>query len=104
MTETTVRSFERGLRVIHGVGSAAPAMTLAEVARATELNRATARRLLLTLEEFGYVCKRNDHFALASNARGETIAAINARRTSVGPRRSSCARASSRRWSTRPTR
>lgn len=59
-----VRSFERGLRVIRGFGSAAPAMTLAEVARATELNRATARRLLLTLEELGYVRKRNDHFSL----------------------------------------
>lgn len=65
MTET-VRSFERGLRVIRGFGPTTPEMTLAEVARATDLNRATARRLLLTLEQLGYVRKRGDHFALTA--------------------------------------
>lgn len=39
-------------------------MTLAAVARETELNRATARRLLLTLEELGYVQRRDDLFRL----------------------------------------
>jgi IclR family pca regulon transcriptional regulator len=39
-------------------------MTLAEVARKTDLSRATARRLLLTLEELGYVQRRGDLFRL----------------------------------------
>jgi IclR family transcriptional regulator, pca regulon regulatory protein len=59
----TVRSFERGLRVIRSFGSHG-SLTLADVARATELNRATARRLLLTLEELGYVRRMDDRFAL----------------------------------------
>lgn len=60
----TVRSFERGLRVIRCFGSGARSMTLAEVARAADLNRATARRLLMTLEELGYVRRRDDRFQL----------------------------------------
>ena len=60
----TVRSFERGLRVIRAFGSGQAEMTLAAVARETELNRATARRLLLTLEELGYVQRRADLFRL----------------------------------------
>lgn len=60
----SVRSFERGLRVIRSFGEGTPEMTLAAVARATDLNRATARRLLLTLEELGYVQRRGDLFRL----------------------------------------
>lgn len=63
MTES-VRSFERGLRVIRSFSAEAPEQTLADVARATDLNRATARRFLLTLEELGYVRRVNDRFAL----------------------------------------
>lgn len=60
----SVRSFERGLRVIRAFGSGQGEMTLAAVARATDLNRATARRFLLTLEELGYVQRRGDLFRL----------------------------------------
>ena len=60
----TVRAFERGLRVIRAFDGDHPMMTLAQVARATGLNRATARRLLHTLEELGYVRQRGDTFAL----------------------------------------
>ncbi len=60
----SVRSFERGLRVIRAFGTGQAEMTLAAVARETDLNRATARRLLLTLEELGYVQRRDDRFRL----------------------------------------
>jgi IclR family pca regulon transcriptional regulator len=60
----SVRSFERGLRVIRSFTEETPEQTLAQVARATELNRATARRFLLTLEELGYVRRIGDRFAL----------------------------------------
>jgi IclR family transcriptional regulator, pca regulon regulatory protein len=60
----SVRAFERGLRVIRAFGPAASRLTLADVARATDLNRATARRLLVTLEELGYVRRVGDRFSL----------------------------------------
>jgi IclR family pca regulon transcriptional regulator len=63
MTES-VRSFERGLRVIRCFSAETPEQTLADVARATDLNRATARRFLLTLEELGYVRRVGDRFRL----------------------------------------
>lgn len=50
-----VRSFERGLAVIRAFDADHPARTLSEVARAAELPRAAARRLLLTLLDLGYV-------------------------------------------------
>ncbi|MFK0171934.1 helix-turn-helix domain-containing protein [Streptomyces sp. NPDC090306] len=50
-----VRSFERGLAVIRAFDADHPARTLSEVARASELPRAAARRLLLTLLDLGYV-------------------------------------------------
>ena len=53
-----VRSLARGLDVIKAFGPERPQMTLSEVARATGLTRAAARRFLLTLTELGYV--RND--------------------------------------------
>lgn len=60
----TVQSFERGLAVIRSFGSETPAQTLADVARATGLNRATARRLLHTLEGVGYVRRDGSLFEL----------------------------------------
>ncbi|MFF3985872.1 helix-turn-helix domain-containing protein [Streptomyces sp. NPDC001797] len=50
-----VRSFERGLAVIRAFDAEHPARTLSEVARACDLTRAAARRLLLTLADLGYV-------------------------------------------------
>ncbi|WP_217991537.1 IclR family transcriptional regulator domain-containing protein [Blastococcus aggregatus] len=50
-----MRAFERGLAVIRTFGKETPELTLTEVARATNLTRAAARRFLLTLVELGYV-------------------------------------------------
>ncbi|GAB7105830.1 IclR family transcriptional regulator C-terminal domain-containing protein [Streptomyces phaeofaciens JCM 4814] len=50
-----VRSFERGLAVIRCFDADHPARTLSDVARACDLTRAAARRLLLTLTDLGYV-------------------------------------------------
>lgn len=50
-----VQSLERGLSVITAFGPDSPQMTLSDVARATGLTRAAARRFLLTLADLGYV-------------------------------------------------
>jgi IclR family transcriptional regulator, pca regulon regulatory protein len=50
-----IEALARGLEVIAAFPPNRPAMTLAEVASATDLARPTARRILLTLEELGYV-------------------------------------------------
>lgn len=50
-----VQSLERGLTVITSFSAERPRQTLSDVARQTNLTRATARRLLLTLVELGYV-------------------------------------------------
>ncbi|HEX4559279.1 MAG TPA: IclR family transcriptional regulator [Mycobacterium sp.] len=50
-----VQSLGRGLSVIRAFNRAHPRLTLSEVAKLTELTRATARRFLITLAELGYV-------------------------------------------------
>jgi IclR family transcriptional regulator, pca regulon regulatory protein len=50
-----VQSLARGLAVIKAFNGERPAQTLSDVARATGLTRAAARRFLLTLAELGYV-------------------------------------------------
>lgn len=60
----TVRAFERGLQIIRCIGSSGPGVTVAQVAGATELSRATTRRFLLTLEKLGYVRQRDGCFSL----------------------------------------
>ncbi|RVW11394.1 IclR family transcriptional regulator [Prescottella agglutinans] len=50
-----VQSLARGLSVIKAFDAENPRRTLSDVARATDLTRATARRFLLTLTELGYV-------------------------------------------------
>ena len=59
-----VQSFERGLAVIRSFTESGATQTLSDVARATGLSRATARRLVLTLEQLGYVRARNGGFEL----------------------------------------
>ena len=59
-----VRSLERGLAVIRAFGADSDAMTLSEVARATGLTRAAARRVLLTLGDLGYVRSDGPEFSL----------------------------------------
>ncbi len=50
-----VRALAKGLAVIEAFDARSPSMTLSDVARKTALSRGTARRLLLTLVELGYV-------------------------------------------------
>jgi IclR family pca regulon transcriptional regulator len=50
----TVQSLAKGLRVIEAFRADRPRMAIAEVAEVTGLDRATARRCLLTLHEAGY--------------------------------------------------
>jgi IclR family pca regulon transcriptional regulator len=59
-----VQSLERGLTVFSAFSRETPSMTLSEVARATGLTRATARRLLFTLCELGYASTDGKRFAL----------------------------------------
>jgi IclR family pca regulon transcriptional regulator len=59
-----VQSLERGLAVIRAFDVDHPELTLSEVARATALTRAAARRFLLTLVELGYMRTDGRLFAL----------------------------------------
>jgi IclR family pca regulon transcriptional regulator len=59
-----IEALARGLDVIRTFGSNRPTMTLSEVAAAAGLARPTARRMLLTLEDLGYVRTTQGGFAL----------------------------------------
>lgn len=59
-----VQSLSRGLTVLQAFNAERPAMTLADMSRATGLTRATVRRLLLTLVALGYVCTDGRTFEL----------------------------------------
>lgn len=59
-----IEALARGLDVIKAFGPSRPSMSLSEVAAATGLARPTARRMLLTLEELGYVRSGHGAFAL----------------------------------------
>lgn len=50
-----IEALSRGLTVLRSFSAQQPAMSLSDVAKAAELARPTARRILLTLEELGYV-------------------------------------------------
>jgi IclR family pca regulon transcriptional regulator len=59
-----IEALARGLDVIRAFGPNRPSMSLSEVAAAAGLARPTARRMLLTLEELGYVRSTQGEFAL----------------------------------------
>jgi IclR family pca regulon transcriptional regulator len=60
-----VASFAKGLKVIRAFdGRTSARLTVSEVARITDLPRAGARRLLLTLKSLGYVGQDGRHFHL----------------------------------------
>ena len=59
-----VQSLERGLAVIRAFGADSPELRLSDVARATGLTRAAARRFLLTLTRLGYVRQDGTSFSL----------------------------------------
>jgi IclR family transcriptional regulator, pca regulon regulatory protein len=59
-----VQSLDRGLAVIRAFGPDRERLSLSEVARATGLTRAAARRFLLTLVKLGYVRSDGRAFSL----------------------------------------
>jgi len=59
-----IEALARGLEVIAAFEPGRPVMSLADVANATGLARPTARRILLTLAELGYVRSATSGFAL----------------------------------------
>jgi IclR family transcriptional regulator, pca regulon regulatory protein len=59
-----VQSLERGLAVIRAFDAEHRELTLSDVARATGLTRATARRSLLTLVNLGYMTVIDGRFSL----------------------------------------
>ena len=59
-----IESLDRGLRVFELFGAQSRPMTLSDVAKAADLPRATARRILFTLERKGYVASDGKLFAL----------------------------------------
>ncbi len=59
-----VESLDRGLRLLQCFGARPSPMTLSEIAAAAGLPRATARRILFTLQHGGYVSSDGKQFAL----------------------------------------
>lgn len=59
-----VKSLERGLSVLRALSEPGAGRTLSDVARDTEMTRASARRFLLTLERLGYVRGEDRRFSL----------------------------------------
>src|ERR1700760_3224148 len=55
----------KGLAVLGAFGSQRPTMTLAEAAAVADLSRATARRVLRTLAQLGYVEQDGRPFSLS---------------------------------------
>ncbi|SDE92554.1 transcriptional regulator, IclR family [Salipiger thiooxidans] len=60
----TIASFAKGLRVLECFGAEHPRRSVSEVAAATGLDRATARRCLLTLHAQGYAEYDGKYFTL----------------------------------------
>jgi IclR family transcriptional regulator, pca regulon regulatory protein len=73
-----VESLARGLDILACFETDHRSMTLTEVATAADLARPTARRLLLTLEELGYVTSSGGSFALTPKVLGLGIAYVSA--------------------------
>ena len=59
-----VESLDRGLRLLQAFGNTTGPMTLSDIARAADLPRATARRILFTLERGGFVLSDGKLFSL----------------------------------------
>ncbi|WP_069817321.1 IclR family transcriptional regulator domain-containing protein [Streptomyces sp. TP-A0874] len=64
-----VQSLARGLAIVNAFDAEHPRMTLSEVARATDMAPATARRFLLTLAQLGYVDHDHDRGVYQLRAR-----------------------------------
>jgi IclR family transcriptional regulator, pca regulon regulatory protein len=64
--EGLIQSLARGIEVLRAFGQDNDRMTIAEAARATDLTRAGARRILLTLERLGYVRSDGRHYYMTA--------------------------------------
>jgi IclR family pca regulon transcriptional regulator len=73
-----VEALARGLSVLSCFDARHPRMTLTEIAAASGLARPTARRLLLTLQELGYVRAEGGSFALTPRVLRLGMAYVNA--------------------------
>lgn len=60
-----LESLDRGLQVLTSFDAEHTAMSLSDVAARTDMSPATARRILLTLVDLGYVRKRDRLFSLS---------------------------------------
>ena len=63
-----IGAFAKGLRVLEAFGADSPRMSISEAARVTGLDRATARRCLLTLHHEGYADYDGKFFSLTHKA------------------------------------
>ena len=61
-----IQSIERGLSIIQAFSHEHPDLTVSEAAKITDLSRPTVRRILLTLEELGYVHAINGRYTLTA--------------------------------------
>jgi IclR family pca regulon transcriptional regulator len=73
-----IEALARGLDVLRCFGPGRPVMTLSEIATATGLARPTVRRILLTLDELGYVRAAERGFALTPRVLELGMAYVNA--------------------------
>ena len=73
-----VESLARGLKVIRAFSTSQLAFTVSDMATATDLARPTARRLLLTLEQLGYVRSHNGLYMLTPQILDLGMSYINA--------------------------
>ncbi|HEX8480239.1 MAG TPA: IclR family transcriptional regulator C-terminal domain-containing protein [Telluria sp.] len=64
LSRDLVASLEKGLKVIEAFHQERARLTIAEVAQATGMTRAAARRYLITLTHLGYMRHENKMFAL----------------------------------------
>src|SRR5699024_6758673 len=59
-----IEAISRGLSVIRAFSAEYPALTLSQVAQEAGLARPTARRILMTLQDLGYVRAEDSYFQL----------------------------------------
>ena len=72
-----IEALARGLDVLRSFRSGTPAMTLSEIAGHTGLARPTVRRILITLEELGYVRSADRGYALTPRVLDLGMAYVN---------------------------
>ncbi len=82
-----VTALASGLEVLQAFDQNSPRMTLSEVAAKTGMNRAKARRLLLTLHALGYLKKQHRHFELTAKVlhMGHAFLSVNRYGTMIQP-------------------